>query len=113
MPRKSPKEKALDAKYKEDYDADVQELLDLIEESTVLKQTEPFEYEGKVLYKTVKYTIGDRVIYSDLREVRTLEADDKEVTQLHLTVKDYKKIAKACEARRNLLRAQVKVANSR
>ena len=113
MLRKSPKEKALDAKYKEDYDADVQELLDLIEESTVLKQTEPFEYEGKVLYKTVKYTIGgSRVIYSDLREVRSIEADDEEVTQLHLKVKDYKKVARACDARRKFLLAQVK-ANSK
>ena len=108
MPRKSPKEVALDAKSKEEYNADVQELLDLIENSTVLRQEYPFEYEGQVLYKTIKYTIGDRVIYSDLREVRTLEADDKEVTQLHLTVKDYKKIAKACEARRKLLHTQVK-----
>ena len=109
MTRKSPKEIALKAQYKEDYDAAVQELLDLIEESTVLKQTEPFEYEGKVLYKTVKYTIGgNRVIYSDLREVRSIEANDEELTQLHLKVKDYKKVAKACDARRKFLRAQVK-----
>lgn len=103
MAKKSRQDKILDANFKEDYSLNVQTLMEAIPEVTVLKHVDPFEYEGKILYTSTKWTVGNYVVYSDMREVRTIEANDEEAFWFHMKVKDYKNFVKACNQRRKEL----------
>ncbi len=91
---------------KEEYELNVQELMELIPTVSVWKQVDELKYEGKVLSRSIKWIVGDYAIYSDMREVRSIEADDEESHKFFMKNKDYKEFVKACDQRRNELLKQ-------
>ncbi len=108
-PYKSSDDLLIEKRWEEKYKLQVQDLMDLIPESHVLKQVDELKEEGVVLSRSVKWTVGDRVVYSGFYDVRSIEANDEELHMFYLKAKDYKKFARACEQRRaELLKAHKK-----
>ena len=91
---------------KEEYELNVANLMELIPTASVWKQVDELEYEGKIISRSIKWIIGYYAIYSDLREVRSIEADDEEVHKFFMKAKDYKKFVQACNQRRQELLKQ-------
>ena len=88
---------------KEEYELNMADLMELIPTVSVFKQVEKLEYNGELLSTSTKWFVGDYVIYSDMREVRSIEANDEEVHKFFMKAKDYKNFVRACNQRRNEL----------
>ena len=95
---------------KEKYALGVQNLMDLIPESTVAKQIEVLmdENEGEVINRQIRWLVGDYVVYSGLHEVYSVGTSDSEIFEFCLSAKDYKKFVVACEARRAQMHKQLR-----
>lgn len=87
---------------KEKYALNVQNLMDLIPESTVAKQVDILmdEDEDKVLERQIKWVVGDYAVYSDLHDVYSIGTNFEETLEFILKVNDYKKFVTACKKRR-------------
>jgi len=91
---------------KERYALNLQDLMDLIPAvSTIDKQVNDFKDKdtGKVIDRTIRWVIGDHVVYSGIRDVYSIGASDTEMFKFILKPTDYKKFELACEARRKEL----------
>ena len=90
---------------KEKYELNVQDLMDAVPESTVAKQLDVLidEDDDKVLSRNIRWVLNDYVVYSGLRDVYSIEADDSEIFKFILKRADYKKFVSACQARRKEL----------
>ena len=92
-------------RYKEKYEINLQDLMELIPVSPVAKQVDVLkdEDDGKVLDRATRWVVGDWVVYSGIRDVYTIGTADTEIFKFILKRADYKKFVLACEARRKEL----------
>ena len=90
---------------KEIYKLNVQDLMDSVPESDVAKQLDVLidEDDDKVLSRNIRWVLNDYVVYSGLRDVYSIEADNSEIFKFILKRADYKKFVSACKARRKEL----------
>lgn len=88
--------KLIEKQEREEYLSNLDDLMKAVSESSVFKIESKDEFVPFIEWTVgIKYTVR-----SDLREVRSIEANDEEVFQFRLTKTDYKKFATACNKRR-------------
>lgn len=103
---KSKDDKFLEKKYEERYNTKVEKLIDLIKESSIIFKRDTTVCVEGVTWHIVKWTVDDYTIESEFRKVCSIEADDVERPIFVLKRRDYNKIAKACNQRKNELLQQ-------
>ena len=90
---------------KEQYELNLQDLMGSVPTSAVAKQLDVIidEDNDKIIDRQIRWVISDHVVYSGLRTVYSIEAEDLEVFKFILKRADYKKFVSACKARRKEL----------
>lgn len=91
----------------QEYKLKFENLMNLIPVSSVAKQIDNFEDEGKVLDSSIRWVVGDYAIYSDVRDVYTIGPRLEEYFEFILTRKDYKAFVAACNKRREEMKKQI------
>ncbi len=91
--------------YKEKYELNLQDLMELVPVSEIAKQVDVLkdEDENKVIGHNTRWVVGDYVVYSGIRDVYSIGPSDTEIFKFILTPVDYRKFIVACEARRKEL----------
>lgn len=92
-------------KNKEKYELNLQNLMELIPVSTIAKQIDEFtdEDSGKIIDRNIRWVVGDHVVYSETRDVYSINLSNSETFEFILKRPDYKKFVLACDARRKEL----------
>jgi chaperone required for assembly of F1-ATPase len=90
---------------KEQYELNLQDLMGSVPTSAVAKQLDVIidEDNDKIIDRQIRWVTSDHVVYSGLRTVYSIEAEDLEVFKFILKSADYKKFVSACKARRKEL----------
>ena len=91
----------------EEYKLKFKNLMDLVPVSSVAKQVDTVEYEDTVVDSSIRWVVGDRVVYSDMRDVYTIGPRLEEYFEFFLTRKDYKAFVAACNKRRAEMKKQI------
>lgn len=91
----------------EEYKLKFKNLMDLVPVSSVAKQVDTVEYEDTVVDSSIRWVVGDRVVYSDMRDVYTIGPRLEEYFEFFLTRKDYKAFVAACNKRRAEMKQQI------
>ncbi|MBQ6735943.1 MAG: hypothetical protein IJQ90_00450 [Alphaproteobacteria bacterium] len=111
MAKKSSREKQNEVRIKQQYQARVQNLMNLISVSTVAKQMDAIEDEtdGPFRKRHIKWVVGDiYAVYSYTHNVYSIANNGDEFYRFVITPKDYRDFVRACNARRTELLAQNK-----
>ena len=85
---------------KQEYLLNVKDLMDAVPTSTVAKIIDGFDEEDGTKYRLIKWVVDGYAVYSDDRDVYSIEPDETESFAFLLKARDYKKFVAACEARR-------------
>lgn len=88
---------------KEAYSLNVQDLMQEISTSTVVKHVTYIDD-----FQSIQWTVNGYTVYSSLRDVYSIDPHDREKFIFFLKAKDYKNFVAACEKRRAELREQNK-----
>ena len=104
MTKKSPKFST-----KKEYALGVQDLMNAIPTSTVAKIIDGFDDEDGPVYRSVKWVVDGYAVYSELRNVHSIDPDGNEEFAFILKAKDYNEFVKACKARRAEIHKQITV----
>lgn len=91
----------------EEYKLKFKNLMDLVPVSSVAKQVDTVEYEDTVVDSSIRWVVGDRVVYSDMRDVYTIGPRLEEYFEFILTRRDYKAFVAACNKRREEMKKQI------
>ena len=105
MAKKSLQEKQYETRIKEQYLARVQDLLDLIPNSSVFKYDDPFN-DGERIHHSYKWIVGGYEIDPAFHLVFSIEGDDSREPLFYLRNKEYKDVMDACRKRHAELLAQ-------
>ncbi len=87
-------------KIKEEYQLNVQNLMDLIPTSIVAKQTDVLKDGRRIISRSIRWVVGNYAVYSKSHWVHFINSDNTEQCEFHLKTPDYQAFVDACEARR-------------
>lgn len=91
---------------KEEYESNVQNLMELIPTATVAKQRDILkdETDGEIIDTFIRWVVDEKyAIYSGIHDVYSIGQNFEEAFEFILKSRDYKKFVTACEARRKEL----------